>query len=98
MIAFQHADVEVMHGFQCFAARSVYTFDLVPYMAIAVLLRKLCWRTIRRPMQLPNQFESLMTRPALRQLADVDMQLTKLVIHLKVLDAHELGHVPSPEP
>jgi hypothetical protein len=45
-VAFTHGDVEMVNGFQCFAACAVDTFDLVSDMPIAVLLGEVCRRTV----------------------------------------------------
>jgi len=46
-------DVQVMNRFERLATRTIDAFDLVSKVPIAVFLRKLCGRAVRRPPDWP---------------------------------------------
>ena len=80
--------------------RAIHAFYLIPDMTIAVLFGELCRRAVRRAARLGNQFKTLIAGPRSGQGTDFNVELAELLVHLQVLDSHEIAHLLflNPEP
>jgi hypothetical protein len=72
--------------FGCFAATAVDTFDFVTNVSVVILFRQLRRRTVGRPANLRGKFVFFLRRPRVTQIANLDVQLAKALIDIKILD------------
>src|SRR5262245_45046588 len=68
--------VQMMDGFGCLSASPIHPFYLVAKVSIAVFLRQIRCRTVRRPPHLRSKFILLFVRPLMTCVADINVKVT----------------------
>jgi hypothetical protein len=82
----------MMYRFECFAMRSVYTFNLVAHMTITVFFRKLRRSAICRPPDLRTELILFVGRPVVGNLTYVKKQIAQFLIYLHIFYAQDFRH------
>jgi hypothetical protein len=88
-------DVQVMNRFQRLAPGSINALDLILDVAIAVFFGQIRGGAVGGATDLATEFVSFCRGPVAAQVANFDVELAELLVHLQVLNPHEFRHGPS---
>src|SRR5262245_23933011 len=79
-VTFLSCHKQVMYRLRSLAATPIHSLNLIADMTVVVFLGELCWGAVGRAANLRADFVSLLRWPRVAQIADLNMEPTKLLI------------------